>query len=339
MSNTQETSARDTSMDVLRSAAILYIVAVRHLSNYVKVTFLDAHSVADSLAAECALGAVCFVSGCVLSRRYVLSSWRDLGIFYLRRILRIYPLYLFTLTAFLSLGLITWSWFRNSLFLTNALTAYGKDPLPTLWFVSMIVLFYTIAPLYLACFKYWKALAITIGIWVILIAVQRASGRIDDRFLIYFPAFAAGIIIGKSPKLSHILATPIGAAVSLPVLAALVWIFQHHHVERTAGLLLMSAFVLSSMPMLLFLSWGLAFVVKGRFLHVLSYSSFVLYLFHRITFELGVRAYTRFWPAGSNASLPYLLGFILPASIAISYAIQWLYDKGIGRIHPERAAS
>lgn len=331
MSNTQETSARDTSMDVLRSAAILYIVAFNHLSNYVHGTWtIGSHAV--TLATACALGTFCFISGCLLSRRYVLASWRDVGVFYIRRVLRIYPLYVIALTAFLALGFVTRPVFHKSLFLTNALTAPGKDPLITLWFVSMIVLYYAMVPLYLVFFKHWRALAITVGIWAILILVRQAFGRIDGRFLIQFPVFAAGIIVGRSPKILQIMAKPLGAAVSLAVFAAAEWIFWHIPVEGIAYLLLMDMAVLSAIPVLLFLGWGVAFVVKGRFLHVLSYSSFALYLFHRILFDFGTKAYLRLWPERSIPSMSYLLCFVLPASIAISYAIQWLYDKGIDRI-------
>jgi peptidoglycan/LPS O-acetylase OafA/YrhL len=333
MSNTRETSERDTSFDVLRAAAILYVVGFCHMCNYIeKADWIKHSSSAIELATACALGSFCFISGCVLSRRYVLKSWRDLGVFYLRRVLRIYPLYLIALTGFLSLGLIPRQLFHKSLFLTNALTAYGQDHLPTLWFVSMIVLFYTMAPLYLAFFKHWRAVAITLGIWAILVAINHVYGRIDGRFLIHFPVFAIGIIAGKSRQFPRMLEKFIGVVVSLVVFVGAVWISRHHRIEGIADLLITDVAILSSIPVLLFLSWGLSFVVRGRFLHVLSYSSFALYLFHRIIFEFGIRVHLWLWPESSVPSLAYMLALVVPASIAISYGIQWLYDKGIARI-------
>jgi peptidoglycan/LPS O-acetylase OafA/YrhL len=77
----------------------------------------------------------------------------------------------------------------------------------------------------------------------------------------------------------------------------------------------------------------LAPFLNNKLVFMLSYSSFSLYLVHRITFGIGRMLY---YPQTVLSSIIYLAFVLLPITIAISYIFQMSYDNIIQKIFPER---
>ena len=136
-------SKRNLSIDVLRVVCILYIVGYWHLVPYTQgypgyATFIT-EAIKDS-----ALGVFVFCSGYLLGLREVRLSPAGLWDFYKRRLLRIYPLYALALLLFGLFGLAG----SANLWQAAALMSMFLPPAPyTLWFITMIMAFYLIAPL------------------------------------------------------------------------------------------------------------------------------------------------------------------------------------------------
>ena len=75
--------------------------------------------------------------------------------------------------------------------------------------------------------------------------------------------------------------------------------------------------------MFFFIGEAAARVMNRRVIRLAAYSSFAMYLLHRITFGIGLSLYE---PSTVATSLLYLVGVILPATGVASYAAQRAYD-------------
>ncbi|MFL6696444.1 MAG: acyltransferase family protein [Vitreoscilla sp.] len=133
---------KSLSVEVLRAGCVLYIVGFWHLMDYTHGLGGYNNAVTVRLTVI-VLGLFTFLSGFLLARAPMRLGRSELKRFYAKRLLRIYPLYLLALLAFWALGIAD-----RGIALKAALgisMLYGPPP-ATLWFVTMILVFYLIAP-------------------------------------------------------------------------------------------------------------------------------------------------------------------------------------------------
>lgn len=326
---TKSVTDRDRALDTLRAGAILYIVGFWHLFDYVEPANLH-KTAATELFTYGVLGLFCFISGYLLAKHKLLC-FQDVLRFYQRRLLKIYPMYAIALTAFLTIGLIELDTFFRTILATNMIWLAS---LPTLWFVALILTLYAITPLYLIRYSLLKTILLTILLYGLMLSIITTNAPlIDYRFPLLLPAFAFGISAGRHPQIRHWLTHPIVVIAAF----ACFWLtvspfYQNFDLSfdaRVLWFLRIDLAIFACIPLLWAVGQALSSRVPPRLLYFLSYSSFATYLLHRIVFRLGLMAYQ---PHTLYSSLFYLMGIVLPLTIAVSYLFQKLYDRAVAHI-------
>jgi peptidoglycan/LPS O-acetylase OafA/YrhL len=314
------TQNRDFVIDILRSGAILYIVGFLHIRGYSTALSSFHVSKPTHLLTCCVLSLFVYLSGFLLSQKNSFDKPGDILMFYRRRFLRIYPMYLIVLTLFFALKYIKLRSYIEGVLLMNM---FAGQKLKTLWFVTMIVIFYAITPLYLKTYKPKRIILYTFVTYFGLIMLHLATNMIDLRLPRYLPVFAAGIIIARSANTQKILHNKYIVVISVLCFILFSWIFSNINNEILIVLVTTLA-SFAAIPVFLALAKTISYGVNRKLAFILSYSSFSLYLVHRITFGLGTLVYK---PETIGSAILYLGCVLLPTTIAIAYIFQMLYDK------------
>jgi len=200
---------------------------------------------------------------------------------------------------------------------------------PTLWFITMIVFFYIISPFLInGVMKGYTNI-----IWVlyavlslIFLIVDHFVNTIDHRVIIYFPSFYLGICTARPEvnnfrkKLSAILFI-FGTAFS--------FLFPEMSLEQGW---LRPTLMVSTASILVFTIFQNNIKIPNKiqkFIIMLSYSSFCIYLFHRPLYILLKHVYL---PEKGVIQVLYLVLFCLLVIFPISYIIQLIYDFSLKNI-------
>jgi len=316
------TPARDLTFDLLRGAAVLYIVGYYHIQ---EVWLVHLPGTLSGWLARVALALFCFLSGYFLSQRAEINHWAAAGRFYWRRLLKIYPLYLAALSAFVVLGLCPKVLFWPSALLINTVLNWN---LLTLWFVSMIFLFYLLTPLYLFHPSIWKTGVLTVFLVGLIVLVRSTSGWIDPRIPPNLAAFAIGIGLTQSPRLRAAFFAPIPLVrvASLAILGAMFagqFRTPPHDGAWTHAVSIVVWFI-AALPWLIIAGRWLSGVIPVRVIEVLSTASFILYLSHRIIYHFGEEIYLA--PTPILRQFFYLI-VLLPVALGFSYFAQKAYGR------------
>ena len=326
---------RNAAIDLLRGGSMLYIVGFWHLLGY--VDGIDGYKNAITYRLTIAvLGLFTLMAGCLAGRRAV-HGLADLRRYYRARAIRILPPYALALVLFVPTGLLQWPDVPRGLLL---LPAFDGQPLRTLWYVNILLVFYALAPLLLMLRQRLPACGAKLG-WALGLAgscnvlapvlLVRLCPGLDPRFALYFPAFATGLLLSDpllDPQrrvLTRIQRTILTAA----AVAAVAFTFgvEGHDVETSLRLLPMGTLL----PALLVLGstrrWhGLK--LPG-WIQAVSYASYFMYLFHRPILRVVTDT-----AIGLSAPQPWILLLILgaigmPLVVAISWWGQRLYDQSL----------
>ena len=142
----------------------------------------------------CVLATFTFISGFFGANNRI-STWQDVGAYYKKRLLRIYPLYAL---ASVSLVLCHYNSWES---LTRYLLGLGcfTKPYPaTIWFVSMLLIFYFVTPLLLKCSTKRRITFFLLLQIVFFMLVYWWDS--DIRLIYYWPFYCLGICF-KQKKL------------------------------------------------------------------------------------------------------------------------------------------
>lgn len=264
---------RNASIDWMRVGSIWYIVGFWHLFGY--TYYWDPSTVPFFYrVTNAVLGLFVLISGYLLGQAKVQLRWAAVGTFYWKRLLRIYPPYLAALALFAGAGILGASPIKAALLISMV-----SPPAPfTLWFVTMIVLFYLISPLLITGLgRPAVTLPLCLLGWALAFAYWLLASGMDTRLLIYFPVFVAGLFLARYPLegrpavlLSLLVLTLAAYAVSL----------------RATGVIdqsIWSGPVALFGSLLIFLTFNHR-LPTNRAIAVLSAGSFFLYLFHRLIY-------------------------------------------------------
>ena len=312
-------SSRDKSLPVelLRAGCALWIVGFWHLMNYTH-GFPGADNAVTLRLTVIVLGLFAFVSGFLLARAPMRLRAPELGRFYARRLLRIYPLYLLALVAFWALGMAD-----RSTGLKAALgisMVYGPAPL-TLWFITMILEFYLVAPLLIAL-RGRPALFVLAALGLFgVAAVCGSAANGDIRLAEYFPAFALGVYWANHGERASWRWTQWACAATA---AAWAWslVAGRDPQYSLAGIPLVTCGGLA----IFLLAGRLALPPQGalaRAASLVSYAGLAMYLFHRIVYK-GLHALCD--PASAWLGLAWLLLVGLPVVVLVSFLAQRACD-------------
>ena len=198
-------------LDCLRAIAILLIVMV-HSGAYASHLRVPA----GAFLAELGLSVFFFISGYALTANYgAIRNAQDVRRFLVKRVLKIYPLYLPALFSFVVLFHYWGLWHRwdiTPVIPTTIAHVLGSQvllspvvtPINTLWFVGCIVLYYLV---YLALARYGcsnKRLIVTsIVVFLLFTAIKVMTGLVEYRFFYYYPVFVGSVVAGRARVLDR----------------------------------------------------------------------------------------------------------------------------------------
>lgn len=270
-------SKRYLPFDLVRAICVLYIVCFWHLNSYLSDQYVFCgetlrflHCVTESI-----LGAFTFLSGFFL-KRYVISSFRDVLSFYSKRLKRFYFLLLLSALTYLVLKWLTVPQFLQVMTGTNLL--FG-DAVGTLWYFSMLILFYILTPLLSFKrneFKWWLPLSSlsVFGVFCILVHFTEA----DYRLLLYFPCYIIGLLTNRLLENNKVNAALLLLAV---ISYAIVYVLNLH--DKTVFGIIMTQFGVWAIILLSVIICSSRCSAPITFI---STASMVVYLFHRQVFSL-----------------------------------------------------
>lgn len=313
----EDTNDRIKSFDLLRSLATIYIVAIWHL--YIRTSIDNFTNNFTFLITYCTLGTFVYMSGYVLSMKYRHFTDIDGVISFLtRRFMRIYPLYLIAVVGFLACRLIEFRAFSYHILLIDMLT---KESGGTLWFVSMMFLFYLAFILLTYRFSASRIIIMAIFIYIFFVVTGALYRFSDPRLIIYFPMFIFGVLSHKYDL--HLYFREIFILV-LSLLICICFVVLYVYSSGYIQHLLQIPSMVSCMPVVIRLSEKLSEFVPRMYYRHIAYASFCMYLIHDIIFTLLLKLYH---PDCDMGTILYLSLIGVPSIYLISLYMQATYDR------------
>lgn len=303
-------------IDYLKSFSMLYIVGYWHLFDYTNYLPIFLYSASEKLA-FITLGLFTFISG-FLSAKSVIKTPKAID-FYIKRIIRIYPLYLVAVVLFVLYGLNDGLTSLKSLFLLSML--YGPAP-RTLWFITMIMLFYLIAP-FLARLagNLKKYLLFVVAIMALVMLFKLTFRTADIRLFLYFPCFCAGIYCSINSMENRLF--NIRNAIILLIIGLVSYLVKIDSgiIERLKEI----PWILSSSYLIFLVSYkNRESFTNISFILFFSYSNYAMYLFHR---PIYMTLKSLYFPESGLLQILYLGAFCLVVISLVSWVFQWVNDR------------
>ncbi|MCB2188394.1 MAG: acyltransferase [Deltaproteobacteria bacterium] len=312
---------RNVGLDFLRGLCMLYIVGFWHMFNYTEA-FREYNNVFTHEFTAVVLGTFVFLSGYFIGAKEVALTKASILKFYKDRLLRIYPLYLIAVVLFAIFHLANPSMSLRAGLLVSMLI----KPAPhTLWFITMLILFYAISPWLIYASQTFKTSHLALFYLLLIAGLVGCSHFvtvIDIRPAMYFPSFALGVYLANNNFAPF---KGINKYFTLPLLAISIGLAFYETSNYIVNTLLDIPII--SLGSYLIFSAAQAFRVTSRKIRrsiaVLSYSSYCMYLFHRPIYTSLKDLY---FPHAQHYQLAYLVLFCLPCILFLSFAIQKIYD-------------
>lgn len=303
---------RILEFDILRSLAVIWIIAIWHFVNY----FSKDSVIGGITNNECCrtvtyimLSLFMFLSGMFTNTKF--ESLNDVKGYYLKKAKRFYPLYvLATVTLYFTIPPNDMAFYSSPtqmiLSLFGVASLLNQAP-STLWFMDMLLFFIIITPALTWKNNKVRKNAVMCILFVTIYIASRKMGMIDSRFVRYTPFYLIGLLM--TPKAFLILCKKYGLMSF--ILAILMSFFGNHHILFDIA---MCAFwIIWGGKVVTFISHYVDNLIMIKIIEAISYSSMCAYFFHRQIYGLG----TMF---GLNI-------FIIPILIfSLSYYIQKLYN-------------
>lgn len=305
-------ASRNYCIDYLRAICMLYIVCYWHLIEYLNIDGLTPEPYGRFIA-HSVLAVFFAISGYLNARP---DNVQFLP-FFVRKIVRIYPLYVFFLFIFFILrlndGVTT---VKAAVFLTPLI---GGNPV-TLWFVAQLFLFLLITP---ALIKYLHSksapLVLISSFFVGAYWVSTFDTVIDKRVLLFFPAYLSGLAFRLGSMTSY---------AKLSIFMLILFSIFGVLTKNTGFLLLIGeaiAVCLISVLMLYICIFKLHVASPHKSILKLSFISFTAYLVHRPVYECLSRIISP-W-VDSGLSWIVFLSVGIPIVWYAAYFIQRYYDQ------------
>lgn len=302
--------------DCTRAICMLYIIGIWHFQEYF-IADIDLSGIIAENITNGVLGAFTFISAYFLGKRAI-SNITDVFSFYKKRVVRLYPLFFLSCTSFLIIhflfGLDYIDSVQQYILTLLGLSTIISPPPMTIWFVSMLILFYLITPFINMVNKIQLKAAVNILILIVLFLLHQI-GFVDNRVIMLFPMYAIGLMVAKLKKIND---KSNFFLVLLSFFIFLISVWLQLSIEKLLVfdyITVLSITVFSiEIGKLLSMSSGLS-----KVLNFISYGSMVAYLFHRQYFGMLVIIFGKFSILGG-----YCL--ILPSIVVISYCVQKYYD-------------
>ena len=306
---------RIVEIDLLRVIAIYYIVSIHHLNEYTGQLFFTNY---DRMVTYLSLAILFYFSGYLIEKN-LCDEKKSTTTFYFERLTRLYPLFAVALVGFYLCSILSAKEFFYNIILAGML---APAAVYTLWFVSMLFVFYAIAPLCLKTKKWPHFLLIGLCIWCASYLLGRENTWLDPRLFTYWPLFFYGLAASRFNHANYTRINVVLISLVLFLISGYTYFFSGQ-----SSLLLYSKIVfLCSLiaPILYLAHQARYFIERIPLLYQVSYASFCVYLFHRIGYYFMLGIYV---PTSDIKIAVYLLVIALPLTILGSYFLQKIYDQ------------
>ena len=312
---------RNFGFDIARSFSMIYIVAILHLSGYTDLAISQNNAFVSLIWST--LGVFTFLSSFLLSSRYSFKDSNDICIFYKKRVLRFYPLFLISSLLLLAIHFNTTAETLKGIL---GIAPFWKPQQHTLWYISMLIGLYMLTPLLCK-----KQLIYQITIFILILVsigiIDFIFHSIDLRIYYYYIVYFVGILSAQysSPKIVRIITSNTVLVISTVVY---IVIFIIGLFNRIGGRLVMMVEGYLGIGVILNLCNYLGNSIEKQFkiISFLSYASMCAYLFHR---EVYWGLLFLYQPSNNWGTILYLFLIGVPIVFLISYNIQKYYDKVI----------
>ena len=322
----QQGKQRILGFDIARVFSMFYVIAVYHILGYTTILY---HNPLILSLVYSSLGTFTFLSSFLLTSRYSFEGREAIVLFYKKRVLRIYPLFLISSVLLLIIGFNDITSTIKGLLGISPL--WGPHP-RTLWYVSMLLLFYAVTPL-LSKGTLIKKVSTYLVLNFLFAILSVSLSSVNIATFVYFAIYFIGVIIGShyKEKVMAALFEPKLILVSLVILflIAINLFVNNNYYRIISGSLGIFAFLNISC----LLGGGISEKYKHfkRIVEFASYASMCAYLFHREIFETML---TLYHPQKAFLLVLYLLFVGVPIVLVLSYFIQRYYDSAIKKLFP-----
>lgn len=320
---------RDFRFDIARSICLFYIVAILHLSQYLGQSFYLYNTFIGRLITFSCLGLFTFISGYLIGKKYTFtptSSSKDILRFYKKRFIRIYPMFFL---ATILLCLIGFNSLLSSALGLIGMASFVTEQPKTLWYVSMLILFYLLTPLVNRKSTLWKILMSTSII--VLFCTLKLFIPVDTRFIFNLFFYCLGLVLSNinvryfnrtdhSNTILHI-------AVIVGFIAFLL--LTNRFYQNTPALLFTSAIGVMALFSLSNLLSNIHNQAFSFFISFISYASMVCYMFHRFYYWAGLKVFS---PGTTVTKVIYMIT-IFTIGLVVSFFIQKRYDHIIQKVN------
>ena len=325
---------REYRFDVARVICMTYIVTYVHLYEYIYPHDPASYNHVSVAMAHACLGVFTFVSGYLLGKKYCFGQQGNTNVwnFYEKRILRIVPL--FVVSSFL-LWMVD---FNDADATLNGLLCISPfvNPKPmTIYYIPIILWCYLVTPLVARRSLKWRLWA-CLFLYALLVVARCVFPSIDIRMVFNVFFYFVGIVSAScfdwklSTSYGTAIKTVAGLTLVLLIAAAILFSLKSTFWQLVIGAtgVLVILFVCDDMSKLLFdtrdTQDGDIKAFAARIICLVSYASMACYMFHRFFYWLAPKIWN---PSVASVKWVYMVGIVFPVIVAISYAIQKLYDS------------
>lgn len=309
--------------DLARVIAIFVVIGIYHNLGYAG-HFHKEPSI--RVIVYSSLGVFTFLSAFLLASKYSFSCKDETILFYKKRVLRIWPLFVLSSVILACLGFNSWATTIKGIL---GISPFWAPHPTTMWYVAMLISLYILTPFVLRgdvkkqCYK-------AVAIMTILGLLQITWGKIVPRTFNYYTIYMLGLIFGR-----NYFGSTMNFLRSFKTLSiSLIWIVLIMVVFISKNDILKSISSVIGIIAILNVSLLLADKLKTnhiltKSIAVLSYASFCAYLFHR---EIIWVLFKLFKPKGFLPVFLEVLCVAVPLSFFCAFYIQKIYDTAIQKL-------
>lgn len=318
----QKISQRNIGIDILRGMSTVYIVGFWHMGDYTRA-IPGYKNILTTRFTWVILGIYVLISGYFLGSKKLSLSKESILYFYKRRLIRVYPLYLIAVILFTVFHL---SDIQVSIKAVFVISMFLQPTPLTLWFITMIIVFYIASPLIIVGCQRKSISGLILGcslICIIMMIYAHNTKLLDIRILLFFPVFVLGVLAANKKtyflekKYILIILFILSVCISFIKIPSNEFNSLRYILLITFGSYLFFS-IFKEIPALS----GKAYTI----FYSLSYSSYCMYLFHRLFYMHLTRLY---FPESPYLQVLYLVMFCLPCIIICSFFIQKAYDFSV----------
>lgn len=307
---------RILEFDILRSLAVVWIIAVWHFSNYYSSASSFGQIVNNNICRDVTyimLSLFMFLSGVFTNSDDIISK-ESIKAYYLKKIKRFYPLYVMAaITLYITTFPSFMSFYSDKQQLLLSLLGMAslfKQAPSTLWFMDMLLLFILITPLLVYKYKKYSFFRIIVMVFLygLFFVLSKKANVVDARFIRYMPFYMIGLLLTPTKFLD--LANKYGWIAF--ILSVLIMLLPFHHLFL--DMLGYCSFIFWGGKVTLLYCKYLGNSIVGKIASFISYSSMCAYFFHRQLYATEILIGLPLW-------LMPIIVFLL------SYSVQKAYDN------------